>query len=304
MRMQDLFVIESVTPLIALDILNRITLVERENVDQTTFLEQLLSEDEKEQSKAIESAEIFLFQPEMPSQCIVIMMEQEKQYQLTPDHAHMANNLNTILLHLTNRLKQEYDGYFLVARKSDRAVFLLQFDNNDTADRRYASTKSFVDTLIKCIDEKGELDHTYIGVGTCVDTYRSLSLSLLRAEQTVRILMGRKERVTPVLYYDELGLLRVLGHPFLRDEVLAYADEILLPLEAHDNRQQGDLIETIRAYLATGGNLKRVSEILFTHYNTIIYRINRIRDVYGIDLRDPEMAFRIQLAMKIRELIR
>jgi purine catabolism regulator len=130
-----------------------------------------------------------------------------------------------------------------------------------------------------------------------------LALSLQQAEQTVRILMSRQEKGKPVLYYDELGLLRVLGHPLLREEALAYADEILSPLEEHDNRQHGDLIETVRVYFASGGNLKRVSEILFTHYNTIIYRINRIRDVYGIDLRDPETAFNIQLAIRIKELI-
>jgi len=50
-----------------------------------------------------------------------------------------------------------------------------------------------------------------------------------------------------------------------------------------------------------GGNLKRVAEVLFTHYNTVIYRINRIRDMYDIDLRDPETAFNFQLALKIRE---
>jgi purine catabolism regulator len=46
-----------------------------------------------------------------------------------------------------------------------------------------------------------------------------------------------------------------------------------------------------------------VSEILFTHYNTVVYRINRIRDVYGVDLRDPDTAFNFQLALKIRELL-
>jgi purine catabolism regulator len=84
---------------------------------------------------------------------------------------------------------------------------------------------------------------------------------------------------------------------------LAYAEEILSSIEEYDSKQRGDLLETVRVYFASGGNLKRVSEVLFTHYNTIIYRINRIRDIYGIDLRDPETAFNFQLALKIRELI-
>lgn len=302
-RAQDLFVIESATSLIALDILNRITLVERENVHQTTFLEQLLSDDPHEQSKAIESADYYLFHPELPSQCIVLMLEQDRPHQLTPNNARMVKNLNTDLLNLTNRLKQEYNGYFLSTRKSDRAIFLLQYENDCAIDVRQRNCQHFVDILLKSTEEKGALEYTYIGVGSCVNSYRYLPSSLQQAEQTVRILMSRQETGQPVLYYDDLGLLRVLGHPLLRDDALAYADEILSALEEHDHKQHGDLIDTVRVYFASGGNLKRVSEILFTHYNTIIYRINRIRDVYGIDLRDPETAFNIQLAIKIKELI-
>ena len=115
--------------------------------------------------------------------------------------------------------------------------------------------------------------------------------------------MARGEEQNHVLFYDDLGLLRVLGHPLLREDALAYANEVLGALEEHDSNQRGDLIDTVRVYFASGGNLKRVSELLFTHYNTIIYRINRIRDVYGIDLRDPETAFNFQLALKIKELL-
>jgi len=89
----------------------------------------------------------------------------------------------------------------------------------------------------------------------------------------------------------------------LREDALKYAYEVLSPLEEHDEKHRGDLIETVRVYFQCGGNLKRVAEVLFTHYNTIIYRINRIRDMYGIDLRDPETAFNFQLALKIRELL-
>ncbi|HZK29248.1 MAG TPA: PucR family transcriptional regulator ligand-binding domain-containing protein [Clostridia bacterium] len=303
LRPQDLFVIESTSSLIALDILNRTTLVERENVHQTTFLEQLLNNDPVEQAKAIESADYYLFHPNLPSQIVVLIMDHEHDLQKTPNNTKMIKNLNTSLLNLTNLLKKEYEGYFLSTRKSDRVVFLLQFDNECPADGRHALCQRFVETVLKCIEEQDALRDTFIGVGSCVNSYRQLPASLQQAEQTVRILQSRRERDESVLFFDDLGLLRVLGHPLLRDDALAYAGEVLHSLEAHDSKQRGDLLDTIRVYFASGGNLKRVSEILFTHYNTIVYRINRIRDVYGIDLRDPETAFRFQLALKIRELI-
>lgn len=44
-------------------------------------------------------------------------------------------------------------------------------------------------------------------------------------------------------------------------------------------------------------------EVLFTQFNTIIYRINRIMDVFKIDLKDPETAITMQLAIRIRDLL-
>ena len=158
------------------------------NVHQTTFEQLLVMIGRTEQRSRMP---ILSAHPDLPSQCVVLMMEQNRQYQLTPNNARMAKNLNTNLLNLTNRLKQEYDGYFLVTRKSDRAVFLLQFDKECTSERREADAQRFIDTLIKCIDEKGVLDYTFIGVGSCVETFRSLPMSLQQAEQTVRILMSR-----------------------------------------------------------------------------------------------------------------
>ncbi|HHX30790.1 MAG TPA: PucR family transcriptional regulator [Clostridiaceae bacterium] len=303
LRAQDLFVIESITTLIALDILNRTTLVERENVHQTTFLEQLLNEDPAEQAKAIETADLYRFDPSLPSQMIVLIMDQDQTVRMTPNNSRMIKNLNTGLLNLTNRLKSEYQGFFLSTRQTDRAVFLLQFDNECPVDGRHSLCKRFIEVLINCLKERGADLYTFIGVGSCVPSYRQLPASLHQAEQSVRILLSRGDRGESVLFYDDLGLLRVLGHPLLREDALAYAEEILSALEEHDASQRGDLIETIRVYFESGGNLKRVSEVLFTHYNTIIYRINRIRDVYGIDLRDPETAFNFQLALKIKELI-
>lgn len=303
LRPQDLFVIESTSTLIALDILNRTTLVERENVHQTTFLEQLLSEDPKEQQKAIDSADYYRFNPELPSQIVALVMNREERLQMTANNSKMIENLNTGLLNLTNRLAREYEGYFLSTRKSDRAIFLLQFDNACPVEGRHAMCRRFIEILNECLAEKELSAFTMIGVGSCVSHARQLPDSLQQAEQTVRILLARGEEQTHVLFYDDLGLLRVLGHPLLREDALAYANEVLGALEEHDSNQRGDLIDTVRVYFASGGNLKRVSEMLFTHYNTIIYRINRIRDVYGIDLRDPETAFNFQLALKIKELL-
>ncbi|NLW53561.1 MAG: PucR family transcriptional regulator, partial [Clostridiaceae bacterium] len=206
-------------------------------------------------------------------------------------------------LYLTNRLKKEYRAYFLSTQTDDSAIFLLQFDQNVPENLRHESCEHFIGILLQYLEEKKKLTGTFIGVGSCVKSYKDLPTSLKQAEQTVRILQNRKDTEAKVLFYEDLDVLQILGHPMIEEDALAFADEILNTIDEPDPKKRNDFFDTICAYFEAGGNLRRVSEILFTHYNTVVYRINRIRDVYGVDLRDPDTAFNFQLALKIRELL-
>ncbi len=99
-----------------------------------------------------------------------------------------------------------------------------------------------------------------------------------------------------------MGVGRLFGSPEIKKDLTNYADEVLEPFVKYDDQHDGKLLETVRAYFEHGGNLRKVSEVLYIHYNTIVYRINRIRDALQIDLKDPETAFSIQLALKIRDV--
>ena len=303
LRPQSLFVIESITSLIALDILNRATLVERENIHQTGFLELLLSTDPADQEKAIESSKFYLFDQTRRSQIIVLWVGKDQGQAKPNDNTAMVQKLDTDLLYLTNRLKKEYKAYFLSTQYDDRAIFLLQFDENITEDLRHERCENFIEIILQFLEEKKKSTSAFIGVGSCAKSYKDLPASLRQAEQTVRILQNKNEAGAKVLFYEDLDVLQILGHPLIEEDALAYADEILSAIDEPDSKKRNDFYDTICAYFEAGGNLRRVSELLFTHYNTVVYRINRIRDVYGVDLRDPDTAFNFQLALKIRELL-
>jgi len=303
LRPQSLFVIESITSLVALDILNRVTLVERENIHQTTFLEQLLSNVPADQEKAIESSKLYLFDKTRSSQIIVALVGPEQNLQKRNDDLLMTQKLDMNLLYLTNRLKKEYRAYFLSMRDDDRTIFLLQFDDNCPEELRHERCEKFIEILLQYLDEKKKIATSIIGVGSCAKSYQDIPTSLKQAEQAVRILQNRDDQEEKILFYEDLDVLQILGHPMIKEDALNFADQILGSIDEHDSKKQNDFYDTIRAFFEAGGNLRRVSELLFTHYNTVVYRINRIRDAYGVDLRDPDTAFNFQLALKIRELL-
>lgn len=50
------------------------------------------------------------------------------------------------------------------------------------------------------------------------------------------------------------------------------------------------MMQTIEVFLASGMNISRTARILYMHRNTLIYKLNSIRRLTGLDLRDFNMA--------------
>lgn len=61
----------------------------------------------------------------------------------------------------------------------------------------------------------------------------------------------------------------------------------LRTLAAHDREKRTQYCETLYRYLTSGHSLKKTCDALFTHRNTILYRIRRIQEDFGIPLDDP-----------------
>jgi PucR C-terminal helix-turn-helix domain/GGDEF-like domain len=76
------------------------------------------------------------------------------------------------------------------------------------------------------------------------------------------------------------------------------ADACLEPLLR--SRSNGLLLGTLEAYLATGRNAKRASEVLGIHRNTLFYRLRHIERLLGVSLDEPDAVFRLDLSCRIR----
>jgi DNA-binding PucR family transcriptional regulator len=82
-----------------------------------------------------------------------------------------------------------------------------------------------------------------------------------------------------------------------------FVDLVLGPLLAYDTTRGNALLSTIEAYLACGGQGETTARALNIHASTLKYRIRRIFEVGGLDLRNADHRFNAALAMRIRSLV-
>ena len=113
--------------------------------------------------------------------------------------------------------------------------------------------------------------------------------------------LARFKRWGQVVSVPELGLTGLLA-AVTDERLIGYTRRHLGPLVEHDAAKKGSLVATLRAYLETGEQLQAAKR-LRVHPNTLRYRLDRIREITGIDLEDPESRLNLSVALRVQALL-
>lgn len=100
------------------------------------------------------------------------------------------------------------------------------------------------------------------------------------------------------------GLYRLLfralaNHP---EEVRSFYEETLAPLVRHDDQYATDLVATVEAYLAKDCNMNATAQAIYAHRHTVSYRLDRVRELTGLDPFTSRDRERLGLGLKAYRL--
>jgi DNA-binding PucR family transcriptional regulator len=73
---------------------------------------------------------------------------------------------------------------------------------------------------------------------------------------------------------------------------------VVAELREYDDQHHGDLLRTLEVYLDSGNALAEASAALNIHRNTLLYRLRRIEELTGLDLRNPLARLNLHVAVK------
>jgi purine catabolism regulator len=99
-----------------------------------------------------------------------------------------------------------------------------------------------------------------------------------------------------VTRFEDLGIYRLLFAARDLPELRSFHDDALNALIEYDRQHGAELLRTLGAFFAGRCGPKETAAILGVHRNTVLYRLDRIRDLTGFDLDDADVRLRLQLA--------
>ena len=96
-------------------------------------------------------------------------------------------------------------------------------------------------------------------------------------------------------------LFRVLAsHP---EEVKSFYEDTLAPLVRYDGQYSTDLVGTLEAYLSQNCNMNATAQAIHAHRHTVSYRLERVKELSGLDPFTSEDRERLGLGLKAYRII-
>lgn len=193
-----------------------------------------------------------------------------------------------------------------IYRNLDQIVYIHEMGKKETK----ANFRNKMEKLYKSVDK--QIKHRksninfQIGIGKIVKGYRHLKDSYLDSKKAIesidviRLLMGNND--LSVVDCSKLGFFKIFENMQDREQLLEYVPESLVLLMRNDNQHNGELIKTLQTYLDHNQSTKKTADTMYVNYRTITYRLDKIKDITGIDFDNSGEMLAIRNGLMILKL--
>ncbi len=138
-----------------------------------------------------------------------------------------------------------------------------------------------------------------IGIGTAADNVKDLARSFKEAQVALEV--GKVfDTEKNIIAYENLGIGRLIYQlPTTLCEM--FLNEVFKKgsIESIDR----ETLMTIQAFFENNLNVSETSRKLFVHRNTLVYRLDKIRKITGLDLREFEHAITFKVALMVQKYL-
>ena len=142
--------------------------------------------------------------------------------------------------------------------------------------------------------------HAVIGIGTTVDNLKDLARSFKEAQTALEV--GKVfDNEKTIVSYDNLGIARLIYQlPTTLCETFLKEVFKLGSIESLDQ----ETLFTIQRFFENNLNVSETSRKLFVHRNTLVYRLEKIKKITGLDLREFDHAIIFKIALMVNRYLK
>jgi PucR family transcriptional regulator, purine catabolism regulatory protein len=210
---------------------------------------------------------------------------------------------------LCAELKSERPRHVVALIASEYTNALAQHIEDGPSGRVYALLPALGDqssTVTAARALAGRLErHGVVALSSFYGDPGELGRAIQEAELVLEVLQRGDGLGGPI--QEDIGtgtyrlLFRVLAsHP---EEVRSFYEDTVAAIVRYDDQYRTDLVQTLEAYLEHNCNMNATASAIYAHRHTVAYRLERVKELSGLDPMQTEDRERLGLGLKAYRII-
>lgn len=284
--------LEKAKNIIALELTRSDKVKDISNSYHNFFFDFLISENTKSEKDILEICNFYDFDYSKKRVCVSFVLENCENDQ------HKNKIISSLQQTISNNF-HDYQGLFLCANNNILSVFLfykLEQSNIAVVNTTYNIVSDLYTKLgdsISCTLNIG-ISRCHCGLNSIRTTFKdTLNAINLNKHQ------NNKQAISCYTDKQEYHLLSTLPEAYLEK----LCEDTISPLIEFDKNNNGNLITTLKIYYLNKFNSTDTAKKLFLHRNTLIHRLDKVKELLHNDFTDSDKMFSIYLGICAYEIL-
>ncbi|MDQ7092929.1 PucR family transcriptional regulator ligand-binding domain-containing protein [Desulfosporosinus sp. PR] len=297
----DLICLEHAATVVTLDLVKKVAVQEIEQKFQNDLIENLISGNTA-LNNTLERAALIGW--DLSKSYTIVLFDIDNIDGILAKSKHSPDTMlqglkSDVVAIITNAVRRHTKNYIL-GTKNDAIILLWPSPKDQSGLLKLI--KNTGQEIQEQIKKKVKKVSVAIGIGDVALNVEEIPRSFKEARDAITF--GRMIQGQHVIEaFSELGVFRILCKFAERNELQNFVPKPLLKLIEHDKINETFLLKTLEVFLECNGNASKAAKELFIHYKTMLYRLERIKEITGMDLEANEHRLEIEMGLKIIHLL-
>jgi hypothetical protein len=189
----------------------------------------------------------------------------------------------------------------LIGRLADGQQLIFLVRVKDPSDE-YGILHKNIEHILFRLGKFLQTDRLVGGSGLLYSSPLFLSSSYRQAQRVLRLKKQWKNELENVYTFQELGIYQFIEELYQIKARENYRNIVLDKLREYDQKNHTELLQSLKVFLENDGNTFVAAKKIHVHPNTLSYRLKRIQEISGMDLKDPKQKTNIYIDLLLEDL--
>ncbi len=203
-------------------------------------------------------------------------------------------SVDASVIDVVQGLHPDRQADYVISMNETDVALVKQVTETTTGKDLYKLAKSIEEAISTELKVK-----VVIGIGTVVNHVRDLARAYQEAQMAIEV--GKVfETERSVINYENLGIGRLIYQlPTTLCEMFLQEVFKKNPIDSLDQ----ETLFTINKFFENNLNVSETARKLFVHRNTLVYRLEKIKKLTGLDLREFDDAITFKVALMVKKYL-